>query len=93
MVAVEAILEASATMIVGVLFVVTLAQALHVKYVGRFAFVLFLCGVVPFSFSAIFALYDSLDLAKTICMFGFLYFAVLLLTMAAMSFETGEEEK
>jgi len=94
MVQIEAILQTSATMIVGILFVVTLAETLHLKHVvGRIAFVFFLCGVLPFSVSAICALFDSLELAKTFCISGFVYFAVLLLALAYRSSQEEEEEK
>ena len=93
MVAVEAILEASATMIVGILFVVTLAEALKVKYIGKFAFYMFFFGVAPFSISAVFALFDIVLFAVIFCATGFLYFTVLLLGIAYQSFKKEEENR
>ena len=83
----EAILQASATMIVGILVVVTLAKHLELKLLGRITFMLTLFGVLPFSISAILALFELVEPATFVCMGGFLWFAVLLLGIAIIAYE------
>ncbi len=76
MISPEAILEASATMIVGVLFVVTLWEAVTKrKYVATGMFWFCLWGLLPFSIASILVLFDYVEYAKWACAIGFASFA------------------
>lgn len=86
----EAILEVSATMIVGILFVVTLAKAMD-WMVGRIMFSFCLFGVVPFSIAAILALLELNEASKWACIIAFGLFASFL-TLAAFVGATEKEE-
>jgi len=78
-------------MIAGILIVVTLAKTLKLKFLGRITFLLTLSGVLPFSISAILALFDYVAPATYVCMGGFLWFAFLLLAIAITAYETEEK--
>jgi hypothetical protein len=79
----EAILEASATMIVGVLFVVTLWEAVRKKeYVATGMFWFSIWCLLPFSIASILVLFDYVEYAKWACAIGFASFAFWLTVLA-----------
>jgi uncharacterized membrane protein len=80
----EFILETSATMIVGILFIVTLAQAMKIPYLASYMFLTVIFGIIPFSISAILVLLDYYEAAKWTCIVGFGLFTFWLLFSAYM---------
>lgn len=83
----ETILEASATMIIGILFVATIAKTLKADGLATYLFWFCLWAVVPFSASAILALLELNELAKWACIVGFISFAFWLIFMAFLGLE------
>jgi len=77
----EFILETSATMIVGILFIITLAKALKVPYMASLMFLFTLFGIIPFSISAILVLLEYYEAARLSCVAGFVLFTFFLTLM------------
>jgi hypothetical protein len=70
----SSILEASATMIIGILFIITLAKNIGWRPELIMAwFCVF--GIIPFSISAILALFDFTEYARWACAISFVLFA------------------
>jgi len=74
----DTILQASATMIIGVLFIVTIAQALKVEEwaMGRWLFIFCVFGIIPFTVTAVLALLELAEAAKWACIISFIVFCV-----------------
>ena len=81
--------EANATMIVGILFVVTIFEIKIPRFVA--SGLLFFCviAIVPFSLSSILVLLDYCDAGRAVCIFGFIAFA-LFLTITAWKWSERE---
>jgi len=86
----ETILETSATMIIGILFVVTIAKALEAQGLSGWLFWFCVWALVPFSVSAVLALLELAEPAKWACIAGFISFAFWL-TLIAFLGVTEEE--
>jgi uncharacterized membrane protein len=71
----DTILQVSATMIVGILFVATIAEALKVKawVVGRWLFLFCLVGTIPFTVTTVLDLLDMTQ-TKIACIVSFILF-------------------
>jgi len=80
----ESILETSATMIVGILFIVTLARAIKIEAIASYMFFTAFFGIIPFSISAVLVLLEYYEPAKWACIIGFGLFTVWLLFSAYM---------
>ena len=86
----EIILQVSATMIIGILFIITVGQALEWsgKASGMLFFTLF--GIVPFSITAILVLLDYCEYARWTCIASFVAFTIFLTLVLYLS---AKEEK
>lgn len=89
----ETILEVSATMIVGVLFVITIIKAFDIFKKIEARVMLFFCaaGVIPFSLSAVSALFDINILANIVCSIGFMLFPSILTFVVYLSAKMEED--
>lgn len=76
----DTVLQVSATMIIGVLFIVTIAQALKVEdwAMGRWLFIFCVFGIIPFTVTAVLALLELAEVAKWACIISFIIFCVAL---------------
>jgi uncharacterized protein YacL len=77
MIPLEAILESAATMIIGILFVATIAETIGARPL-RFLWLFSIFGILPFSITAILALLELTEAAKWAAIFSFVLFAVFL---------------
>jgi uncharacterized membrane protein len=74
----EYLLQACATMIVGILFVATIWEIKGAKFFSTRMLWFCLWGVIPFSLGAILSLLNLTQYAIWICIFGFASFAIWL---------------
>ena len=93
LVAPEAILQANATMIVGILFVITIFQIKAKARVGTGLYLFCLAGVIPFSLSSVALLIDNVDSAIILSGFGFGMFALMLLMWTSLWYRKEHESK
>ena len=93
MVAPEALIQANATMIVGILFVITIFQIKAKERVGTGLYFFTTAGVIPFSLSSISLLLEQNDNAIMFSSIGFAMFASMLLLWASVWYLKEHEPK
>ena len=91
MVPAGSILEACATMIVGILFIATLAEAMQLK-LARSMLLFCITGVIPFSITAILVLLEFYQLAKWMGIISFVLFSFIF-TFILWAITVAEERK
>jgi hypothetical protein len=78
----EYILEASTTMIIGILFIVTIAKTIKISAISSYLFFSVIFGIIPFSITAILVLLDYYEASRWACIIGFGLFTFWLLLSA-----------
>ena len=82
MISEDALLQVSATIIVGILFVISVRQALGFRTTGSFFLALVTLAIVPFALTAILVLTNELAYARLAAIIGFCCLVVLLYVVA-----------
>lgn len=86
-------MQANATMIVGILFVVTIFQIKAKQRIGTGLYLACIAGIIPFSVSSLEILTDSYDNARFFSGAGFILFAVMLFFYTSFWFREEHETK
>jgi len=78
----DALVQASATIIVGILFVISIRQALGFRTTGSFFLSLVTLAIVPFALTAILVLVGQCAYARLTAILGFCCLVILLYVLA-----------